>query len=86
MVGKERLIVVDAQPDLFGPRPPRRKPRVLMRVQDGGYEAGPIVDLKCGRCGHETGMVPEEPGDIRGRPCPKCNKRRRPETPWKSKT
>lgn len=67
--------------DLF-PKPPRRKPRVLMHVSDGGDSS---VELRCAKCGHEERFScrPKENrfGDEdltvteakRGVPCPKCN-------------
>ena len=65
------------QGDLFGGKPKR----VLMHAVDAGYSdgyhiplTGAVVKMRCGRCGHGTGWVPEEPGDVRGRPCPKCNR------------
>lgn len=58
--------------DLFH-KPPRRKPRVLMRVTDAGDR---YIEFTCARCGHveayhgDTGTVSE---NKRGRPCPVCN-------------
>lgn len=58
-------------PDLFG-KPPRRKPRVLMRVSDAGDGR---AQFTCSKCGHvsewlEVDTVTEAK---RGLPCPNCN-------------
>lgn len=61
-------------------KPPRRKPRVLMRVfdvSDGDVVDGRRVDtvrLECGRCGHQTPWIEVRVSEARrGLPCPKCN-------------
>lgn len=65
--------------------PPRRAPRVLMRVADAGP---PGAVFECAKCGHRTDWLrvwyagsenPREEGEMtmseakRGIPCPKCN-------------
>jgi hypothetical protein len=58
---------------LFDTLPRTRKRRIMMHVVDAGSD---MVQLKCRRCGHDTGWVAEsEPWylDKRGRPCPTCN-------------
>lgn len=69
-----------SQPDMF-PKPPRKKPRVLMHVEDAGgscsggsEDTGLWVLMKCATCGYG-----EERYDLsvteakRGTACPKCN-------------
>ena len=69
-------------PDLF-PRPPRKRPRILMHVSNlvGEY----TVELKCSKCGTAERFTcrPKEHAFVdedltvtqarRGVPCPKCN-------------
>lgn len=60
---------------LFDHLPRTRKRRVMMHVVDAGPGA---VQLKCRRCGHDTGWVLWRPeltiSDYkRGLPCPNCN-------------
>ena len=68
------------QTDLLDGVKPRAGRRVLMHVVDAGYSdgyhyafTGAAVRLRCRVCGHDTGWVPEAPGDRKGRPCPACN-------------
>lgn len=63
------------------PKPPRRKPRVLMHVYDAGEQdgRGPVAQYVCGRCEHRTDWIDTPPGPRGGfsqhrtKPCPKCN-------------
>lgn len=68
----------------FLSRPPRKKPRVLMKMTDAG-DAGYMLPewttshgacFQCPKCGHKDGwtfnlMVAQVK---RGLPCPECNK------------
>ena len=58
---------------------PRRAPRVMMKVIDAGDQGDvEIVQMKCKKCGHETGWIPASKpwskDKWEGRPCPVCNK------------
>lgn len=60
------------------PRPPRKNPRVMMRVTDAGLSPGGdhIATFECARCGAKTGwLVCGGVTDVRrGEPCPQCNR------------
>lgn len=64
-------------PDMFGGKPPRAAPRVLMHVCDAGDgEADkPIVRFSCAKCGHETDWVQcDTVTEAKaGMACPNCN-------------
>ena len=63
-------------PDLFGDRPKRKPPRVMMKPYDGYGSDDWGILYKC-KCGHEQpGFFDKEPTHAqihRGIPCPKCN-------------
>ncbi len=63
--------------DLFtGGSSPRRAPRVLMHVTDAGEEDGkPICQMRCARCGRESGwLIFDTTTEAkRGIPCDACN-------------
>jgi len=65
--------------DLFPEtKPPRQKPRRLMRVIDAGSfpDGQPMIECECFRCGYNTGQIVQERPTSeckRGLPCPKCN-------------
>lgn len=48
--------------DLF-PKPPRKPPRILMHVCDGGHDS---VELGCGKCGYRERSVacPKRTGSV----------------------
>ncbi|HZF99158.1 MAG TPA: hypothetical protein VEY92_13140 [Pseudoxanthomonas sp.] len=65
--------------DLFpGTKPPRAKPRVMMRFIDVGTGAASelIATFACRKCGHETDwLICANATDVkRGEPCPICNR------------
>lgn len=64
-------------PNLF-PDAHRRPRRVLMHVVDAGHRpcGGKGIQFRCGKCGHDTGWIPDNKTvseNRRGRPCPMCN-------------
>lgn len=64
-------------PDMF-PKPPRRKPRVLMHVIDAGNscmaEFPMWTRFQCSRCDHKAEFVFDNKTEaMRRQPCPKCN-------------
>ena len=68
--------------DMFpGTKPPRAKPRVMMKGVDHGLcDEDPnchfIGHMKCQRCGHDAGWMGFKnlTEAKRGYPCPECNK------------
>lgn len=61
--------------DLF-PKPPRRRPRVLMHVIDAGYADKWVwARFRCGKCGTETEWLTVDTvaEAKRGLPCERCN-------------
>lgn len=57
---------------------PRRRPRVMMHVVDGGIfpDGKPCIQFECNRCGHNTGHIYDTKSvseNKRGTPCPVCN-------------
>jgi hypothetical protein len=58
------------------PKPPRRMRGPLMHVYDAGSGEGPgcMVQMRCRRCGHQSGwLVFDTVTEAkRGQPCPNC--------------
>ena len=54
-------------------RPPRKKPKRLMRVEDAGMDN--LVNFVCPHCRYDDGwsFVSNLTEGKRGKPCPKCN-------------
>lgn len=67
---------MSANQQLFSaPKPPRRKPRVLMHFTDVGFSNTQIATFKCRRCEHQSDWVPATDTEVRrGIACPVCNK------------
>lgn len=68
--------------DLFpNTKPPRAKPRVMMKANDHGFcdetpDTPELGNMVCKKCGHEAGWMHfATRTDVRrGEPCPECNK------------
>lgn len=62
--------------DLFGMRPTRRAPRVLMHPTDTGSfpDGKDAATFNCRKCGHVTGWIYATRVEVRrGIPCSTCN-------------